>query len=94
MSMIYDIQYMVNDYMPSCNMWCEIQNDLNATDTEMEEAFEENVSESMAGDIESDVEVMAQDWMDRHGCAYEGEFRDAVRKLVNDRLEDDDYDDD
>jgi hypothetical protein len=89
MSMIYDLQYIVNHYMPSTHMWREIQYELEATDYEMEEAFEE-ISESMAGDLESDVEVMAGDWMDRHGCAYEDDFRSAVEKLVAERLDDDD----
>ena len=93
MSMIYDIQYIVNDYMNGTNMWNEIQVELEATDHEMEEAFEDEISDNMASDLECDVEVMAQDWMDRHGCAYEHSFRDAVRKLVNDRIESDDYDD-
>ena len=86
--MIYDLQYIVNHYMPSTHIWREIQYELEATDHEMEEAFEE-ISENIAGDLESDVEVMAEDWMDRHGCAYEYDFRSAVEKLVAERLEDD-----
>ena len=89
MTMIYDLQYIVNHYMPSTHMWRDIQYDLDATDYEMEEAFEE-IGENIAGDLESDVEVMAEDWMDRHGCAYDDDFRSAVEKLVAERLEDDD----
>lgn len=88
MSMIYDIQYIVNGYINGTNMWNEIQAELEATDHEMEEAFENEVSEKMASDLECDVEVMAQDWMDRHGCAYRNDFHSAVRKLVNDRIDD------
>ncbi len=90
MSMIYDLQDIVNHYMPSTYMWREIQCELDATDHEMEMAFEE-IGENIAGDLEADVEVMAQDWMDRHaGVAYEDDFRSAVEKLVAERLEDDD----
>ena len=89
MSMIYDLQYIVNNYMPRTHIWQDIQYDLDATDYEMEEAFED-IADNIAGDLESDVEVMAEDWMDRHGCSYEGDFRSAVEKLVAERLEDDD----
>ena len=89
MTMIYELQYIVNHHMPSTHIWREIQCELDATDHEMEEAFEE-IGENIAGDLESDIEVMAEDWMDRHGCAYEYDFRSAVEKLVAERLEDDD----
>jgi len=75
--------------MPRTHMWNEIQNELDASDHEMEEAFEE-IGEYIAGDLESDIEVMAEDWVDRHGYSYEYDFRSAVEKLVAERLEDDD----
>ena len=90
MTMIYELEYMVQRYMPRTHMWSDIQHALEATDDEMDEAFNE-IAENIAGDIESDVEVMAEDWMDRHGCAYEEDLRHAVRKIINDRIE---YDDD
>ena len=92
MSMIYELEYIVCRYMPRTHMWNDIQHDLQATDDEMQEAFE-TLSENIACDIEADVEVMAEDWLDRHSCAYEGEFIDVVRRIVNDRIETDDYDD-
>ena len=87
--MIYELQYIVQRYIPWTYMWSDIQHELESTDEEMDEAFEV-ISENIAGDLESDVEVMAEDWMDRHGCAYEEDFRSAVRILINDRIEYDD----
>ena len=92
MSMIYELEYIVCRYMPRTHMWSDIQHALEATNDEMQEAFDE-MSENIACDIEADVEVMAEDWLDRHCCAYEVELRAAVRRLVNDRIESDDYDD-
>ena len=51
MSMIYDIQYIVNNYMNGTNMWNEIQAELEATDHEMEEAFEDEISDNMASKV-------------------------------------------
>ena len=89
MTMIYELQYIVQRYMPETHMWSDIKHELEATDDEMEEAFEE-VSETIADDIESDVEVMAEDWMDRHAYHYMDDMRSTVERLVRERLEDDD----
>ena len=92
MTMIYELEYIVCRYMPRTHMWNDIQHALEATDDEMQEAFDE-MSENIASDIECDVEVMAEDWLDRHSCAYENDLHSAVRRIVNDRIESDDYDD-
>ena len=89
MTMIYELQYIVQRYMPETHMWSDIKHELEATDYEMEEAFEE-VSETIADDIESDVEVMAEDWMDRHAYHYMDDMRSTVERLVKERLELDD----
>jgi hypothetical protein len=87
--MIHELEYIVRRYIPTTNDWNEIRHELDATEGEMDEAFDE-VAEFMAGDLESDVEVMAEDWMDRHAYSYMEDVRSTVEKLVAERLEDDD----
>ena len=88
MTMTYELESIVQRYMPGTHMWSEIKHELEATDDEMEEAFEE-VAEHIAGDIEADVEVMAEDWMDRHSESYMEDMRSIVERLIRNRIEDD-----
>mgnify|MGYP003124150766 CR=1 FL=1 len=91
MSAIYELEYIVKNQLPQTSMWQDLQYDTGATDEEMEEVLEQH-AETIADAIYSDLEPMAENWMNRHAYHYVEDMQPDLLRLINDRDEDDDDD--
>ena len=90
MSAIYEITDTVQSYVYQSCWYMEVQNDTGANGNEMDTAVEPLI-DNIADDVWSDLEILIEGWLDRHGERYKEDLLANVMVEINAKENDDYY---
>ena len=87
MSAIYEITSSVEVHVQRSHWYRDVQDETRANDYQMEHGADA-VIDNIADDVWSDLDVLIEGWLDRHGERYKDELRRDVEKVVSEEEDD------